>query len=153
MEIREDNLSSQAVQALLIEHQSDMASQSPPESNHTLDRDALIQPGITFWCAWEEDALMGCGALKALGNNEAEIKSMRTSTDHRRKGVGEALLVHIIEQAKQLGYTRINLETGAQAAFKPAIGLYEKFGFTYCGPFAGYLEDPNSVFMTKDLAG
>ena len=76
---------------------------------------------------------------------------MRTINSHRRRGVGRAILSHIIEVARSRAYDRLSLETGSMEAFKPAQRLYESFGFTYGGPFAGYQPDPNSVFMTLEL--
>ncbi len=124
---------------------------SPPESKHALDLEALRKPEITFWSAWEGNELVGCGALQQLDSRHGEIKSMRTSSTHLRKGVAKRVLQHIIEEAKGRGYRRLNLETGSMDAFEPARKLYESFGFQYCKPFSDYSEDPNSVFMTKEL--
>jgi putative acetyltransferase len=128
-----------------------MAIHSPPESIHALDLEALRQPEITFWTIWEGGELLGCGALKELDSRHAEIKSMRTASPHLRKGVAKNLLQHILEEARRRGYIRLSLETGSMAAFEPARQLYAKFGFAYCEPFADYVEDPYSVFMTKEL--
>lgn len=128
-----------------------MALHSPPESIHALNLEGLKKPEITFWSAWEQDELLGCGALKELDRQHGEIKSMRTASAHLRKGVARQVLAHIIEEAKRRGYTRVSLETGSMEAFEPARRLYAGFGFQYCGPFADYTEDPNSVFMTKEL--
>ena len=151
MQIRLDDLSGPEVHALLEEHLRSMAELSPPESVHALDLEALRRPEISFWTAWSDDGLRGCGALKELGPRHGEVKSMRTSSDHRRKGVAKALLDHIILEARKRSYERLSLETGSFAAFEPARRLYESFGFAYCSPFADYREDPNSVFMTKLL--
>jgi putative acetyltransferase len=128
-----------------------MALHSPPESIHALDVAALRQPGITFWTVWESGELLGCGAIKELDSQHGEIKSMRTSSSHLRKGVAKKLLNHILEEASRRGYGRVSLETGSMEAFEPARKLYAGFGFTYCEPFADYVEDPNSVFMTRRL--
>jgi putative acetyltransferase len=111
----------------------------------------LKKPDITFWSAREQDQLMGCGALKDLGSLHGEVKSMRTSSSHLRKGVAKSILAHLIEEAKVRGYRRLSLETGSMDAFLPARKLYENFGFQYCGPFSDYVEDPYSVFMSKEL--
>ena len=103
---------------------------------------------ITFWSAWEDDVLLGCGALKALDETHGEIKSMRTPDAVRRRGAGRAILTHIIAVAKARGYQRLSLETGSMPAFQPAQRLYASFGFEECGPFGEYVADPNSVFMT-----
>lgn len=124
---------------------------SPPESVHALDIESLRSPEITFWSAWEGVELLGCGALKELNLKTGEIKSMRTAKVHRRKGVAAKILDRIIEEAERRGYNYLNLETGSQPEFAPAIALYLGYGFEYCGPFAEYIEDPNSVFMTKKL--
>ena len=151
MHIREDDLTGERTIAFLREHLDNMRAISPPESVHALGLRGLRSPEITFWSAWEEDELLGCGALKALGVKTGEIKSMRTVVAHRGKGVGSKILERILREAKMRGYTSLNLETGSQPEFAPARGLYERRGFGYRGPFAGYTDDPNSVFMTKKL--
>lgn len=151
MRIEVDDLSRPEVLALLGEHLRNMQTLSPPESVHALPLDGLRQPEITFWTAWEGDVLLGCGALKALGPRQGEVKSMRTPDARRRRGAGRAILAHVVATARARGYERLSLETGAMDAFKPAQRLYESVGFTYCGPFGDYTEDPNSVFMTLRL--
>ncbi len=151
MKIIIDDLQHPAIHALLSEHLQNMYELSPPESVHALNLDELRTPDITFWTAWENDVLLGCGALKEIDHNHGEIKSMRTPLAHRRRGAGRAILAHIIEVARRRGYERLSLETGTAEAFKPAQKLYEGFGFTYCGPFGDYTEDPHSVFMTLRL--
>jgi len=153
VEIKIDNIDDRRVIDLLREHLSDMAVHSPPESVHALDIDALRGDDITFWTVWEDNDLLGCGAIKELNAQHAEIKSMRTSAGHLRRGVAKNLLDHILNEAARRGYTRISLETGSMSAFEPAQRLYASFGFAYCGPFADYVEDPYSVFMTRDLTG
>lgn len=151
MHIEVDDLSGAEVHELLREHLRSMALHSPAESMHALDIDALRKPEITFWTAWEDGALLGCGALKELDREHAEIKSMRTSSSHLRKGVAKSLLAHILDEARRRRYTRVSLETGSAEPFEPARRLYARFGFAYCGPFADYVVDPYSVFMTKEL--
>ncbi|HLJ54042.1 MAG TPA: GNAT family N-acetyltransferase [Chthonomonadaceae bacterium] len=151
MNIRVDDLSGPEIRSLLQEHLESMASLSPPESVHALPIEELRQPCVTFWTAWEGDELLGCGALKEHSAQHAEIKSMRTASAHLRKGVARRLLGHIIEEARRRSYLRLSLETGSQEAFEPARRLYTAFGFTECDPFAEYVEDPNSVFMTIGL--
>ncbi|MFB5676634.1 GNAT family N-acetyltransferase [Paenibacillus terreus] len=151
MDIIKDDLSGPDIIALIGEHLQDMHLTSPPESVHALDLDGLKKPEVTFWSVWEENQLLGCGALKKLDPLHGEVKSMRTAARHLRKGVARQMLAHIIEESKGRGYERISLETGSMEAFAPARKLYESFGFEYCGPFADYIEDPNSVFMTKTL--
>ena len=151
MLIRVDDLSGPEIRALLEEHLRHMHEISPPESVHALDLSALRQPDITFWTVWIDNQLAGCGALKEIDPRHGEVKSMRTAVTHRRQGVGRAMLQHVIEQARSRSYERLSLETGSMEAFIPARRLYESFGFTYCGPFAAYSADPNSVFMTRRL--
>jgi putative acetyltransferase len=146
-----DDLSRPQVIGLIAEHLQGMAEDSPPESIHALNLDGLKKPEITFWCAWEDEELLGCGAIKELNKEHAELKSMRTAKKHLRKGVARNILSHIIEVAISRGYKRISLETGSMDSFIPARKLYEDFGFTYCEPFADYILDPNSFFMTKEL--
>jgi putative acetyltransferase len=151
MKIEIGDLQHPAVHALLNEHLQNMYELSPRESVHALNLEKLRVPDITFWTAWENDLLLGCGALKELDQKHGEVKSMRTPIAHRRKGAGRAILAHIIDVAKGRGYERLSLETGTAEAFKPAQRLYESFGFAYCGPFGDYTEDPNSAFMTLRL--
>lgn len=151
MHIRIDDLRGPEIRALLQAHLDSMHEHSPPESVHALDLDALRQPEITFWTAWKGAELLGCGAIKRLDAQHAELKSMRTSTAHLRKGVARALLDHILDAARHKGFTRLSLETGTAAAFAPARQLYTRAGFVECGPFEGYALDPHSVFMTKTL--
>ncbi len=151
MQIKLDPLCGSEIRALLEEHVRNMYEVSPPDSVHVLDLAALQQPEISFWTLWSGEELMGCGALKELSPEHAEIKSMRTATAHRRKGVAEQMLKHLLTVATQRAYKRLSLETGAQDFFKPARRLYARFGFADCPAFEGYVEDPHSVFMTKIL--
>lgn len=151
VEIRRDDLTGPQIRALLEEHLRSMHSLSPPESVHALDLEGLRRPEVTFWTVWSAAGLLGCGALKQIDACHGEIKSMRTVAAHLRNGVGRAMVAHIIAEARRRNYTRLSLETGAQDAFEPARRLYEGFGFSRCGPFEGYAEDPNSVFMTMEL--
>jgi putative acetyltransferase len=153
MDIRVDDLSSPEIIGLLHEHLRSVALHSPPESIHALDLAALCNPDITFWSVWQNSELMGCGAIKELNPRHGEIKSMRTVSLHLRKGVAAKLMHHIIEVAKRRSYERLSLETGSMDAFAPARSLYASFGFKPCGPFANYVEDPYSVFMTREVQG
>lgn len=150
MEIRLDDLSGSEIQALIMNHLKNMMEISP-ESCHALNLDGLKEPGVTVWSVWEGEDLLGCGAMKELDAEHAEVKSMRTADGHLRKGVAKQMMAHIIAEAINRGYRRLSLETGSMDAFKPARIMYEKFGFDYCPPFADYEEDPESVFMTKAL--
>lgn len=152
MNIIEDDLRHPAVQALIAEHLRSMYVQSPPESVHALDLGKLRGPSVSFYTAWDGATLLGCGALQQLDARHGEIKSMRTPEALRGRGAGKAILAHIIEVARWRGYERLSLETGSMDSFIPARRLYESFGFTYCGPFANYREDPYSSFMTLELA-
>ena len=151
MDIRVDDLSGPEIARLLREHLQSMAQHSPPESVHALDLEALRKPEVTFWSVWQSTELMGCGAIKELDSRHGEIKSMRTTSSHLRKGVAARLLRHILEEAKRRSYERLSLETGTAAAFAPAHRLYAGFGFKLCGPFGDYVEDRYSVFMTRKL--
>ena len=151
MRLEVDDLSRPAVHALLSEHLQNMYELSPPESVHALDLAKLRRPDITFWTVWDDGALVGCGALKELDRAHGEIKSMRTPQALRRRGAGRAMLAHILEVARSRKYERLSLETGSGDAFAPTQRLYESFGFTRCGPFADYVLDPHSVFMTLRL--
>lgn len=148
----EGDLDSADVRALLADHSAAMRSQSPPESCHVLDRDELRSPDIRFWSLREGDGeLLGIGALKLIEPGHGEIKSMRTAPGRTRRGVGGAMLRHIIDTARRAGFTRISLETGTTPYFDPAMRLYHSFGFRDCPPFADYREDQFSHYMTLDL--
>lgn len=151
LQIREDDLTGKKIADLLREHLENMYEITPPESVHALDLEALRSPDITFFSAWEGDELLGCGALKELDSRTGEVKSMRTAKAHCRRGVASKILEHIIKEASRRGYDCLNLQTGAKVEFAPARALYTRYGFEYRGPFAGYIDDPNSVFMTKKL--
>jgi putative acetyltransferase len=155
IEIRLDDLASEATQTLIAAHLSGMHEFSPPESVHALDVDSLRHPSVMFWSAWigarQHAAIAGIGALKLLDHERGEIKSMRVADGFRGTGVGRALLRHIVAEARERGLTSLWLETGTTPDFAPARRLYESEGFVECGPFEGYGRDPFSVFMTRAL--
>lgn len=146
-----DDLSSPAIAALLDAHTAELRAISPPESKHAFDIAQLRRPEITMWTVWDEDVLVGCGALQDLGDGHAELKSMRVVSTHTGRGIASTLLRHILGEARARGFTRISLETGSMAFFAPAHRLYARHGFERCGPFGKYVDDPNSVFMTREL--
>ncbi|EIO4106996.1 GNAT family N-acetyltransferase [Vibrio vulnificus] len=151
MEIKVDDLSGGEVIKLLEEHLADMYATSPAESVHALDVEALKSPDITFFSGWVNGELQGCLAIKQLTPCHVELKSMRTSNSSRKSGVATKLLTHALNTAIDKGYRKVSLETGTQQFFQPDRSLYEKFGFTYCEPFADYELDPYSHFMTREL--
>ena len=151
LQIEVDDLSRAAVRRLVGEHLSDMFAESPADSVHALDLDALRKPDVTFWTAWSGPELLACGALKELNPREGELKTMRTSAAARGRGVGAGVLAHLVDEAVARGYERVSLETGTQPYFAAARRLYARHGFVECGPFADYVEDPYSVFMTRTL--
>jgi putative acetyltransferase len=146
-----DDLSGEAVQALVKRHLQGMHETSPPESVHAFDLSKLRQPGVTFWTAWLDGKLAAMGALKRLDPERGEIKSMRVADAYLGRGVGRAMLDHIVAQARAMGLKSLWLETGSAPAFEPALKLYESAGFEYCGPFADYKDDPFSRFMTREI--
>jgi len=117
-----------------------------------LDASGLSAAAVTFWTAWQGDALVGFGALKELDDTHGEVKSMRAAPAARRSGVGRAMLDHIVAEARRRGYARLSLETGTAALHAPAISLYRSAGFVSCEPFADYQESPHNQFMRLDLA-
>jgi putative acetyltransferase len=151
VEIVVDDLSGPEIAAFLDEHVQQMRSITPVESKYALDLDGLRRPEITFWSVRDGGALIGCGAIRRLDADHAEVKSMRTAPARTRGGVASLLLEHIIAEARRLGFTRLSLETGSAEFFLPARRLYEKFGFRYCEPFADYRPGPHNVFMTRTL--
>lgn len=139
------------VLVLLDEHLAEMRATSPPCSVHALEPSGLVGPNMSFYSARDREVLLGCGALKDLGNGEGEVKSMRTTAAARGRGVASALLTRIIGEARDRGYTALRLETGIEDHFIPARAMYTKFGFVPCGPFANYTDDPNSVYLELTL--
>ena len=151
MRIEVDDLSRPAVHELLQEHLANMYELSPPEQVFALDLSKLKSPDITFWTVWDNELLLGCGALKELSPAHGEVKSMRTPARLRGRGAGRAVLSRIIETATRRKYSLLSLETGSHPAFGAAQSLYQSAGFQISGPFAGYKEDPHSVFMELHL--
>ncbi|HJQ04717.1 MAG TPA: GNAT family N-acetyltransferase [Nocardioides sp.] len=151
MQIGTDDPHRADVLALLEEHLEDMYATSPPESVHALEPGELAGPGMRFWTARRDGVLLGCVALKSHDADHVELKSMRTASVARRQGVAAALLEHVLAEARALGASRISLETGVEDYFSPARALYGAHGFVPCAPFADYVSDPNSVFLTRPL--
>lgn len=150
-EIREDDLTGEAVRGLLALHLAGMTANSPPKNSFALDLSGLQAPEVTVWSVWDGDALAGIGALKALGEGAGELKSMRTDPAHLRKGVGRALLEHIIGVARGRGMRRLSLETGSGVAFEPALALYRQRGFVNGAPFADYHASEFNQFLHMEL--
>lgn len=149
IQVRQDDLSSEEVQALIAEHLSGMHSNTPAGQVHALDIERLRAPGVTFWTAWLDGALCGCGALKELNSLSGEVKSMRTRAAFLRQGVGQAILDEIMRTARQRGYTHLFLETGTGPAFAAAHKLYLRNGFAWTGAFGDYTATEFNVFMAK----
>jgi putative acetyltransferase len=139
------------VKALLQRHLEGMHANSPPGSVFALDWSGLQKPEIAFYTLWDCDDLLGCGALKDLGDGTGEIKSMRTADAHLRKGVAARLLDHIIAVAKGRRLSTLFLETGSGPPFEPALALYRKRGFVSCGAFGDYEKSPFNQFMALRL--
>ena len=151
LRIIEDDLSGPEIAALLTLHLAEMHQWSPPESVHAMPLARLRADDVTFWSAWDGARLAGCGALKALDPQHGELKSMRVHPGYRRKGVGRAILEHLLGEARARGYTRVSLETGRPEPFLPARTLYASYGFAECPPFADYVADEFSVCMSRAL--
>ena len=168
LRIDRDDVTDPAVVALLEEHLAELRSISPPESTHALDLAALRADGVDVWVAREavegtdagasdvpdkrSDRPLGCVALTLVEPGHGELKSMRTTAGATGRGVGTALLRHVLDQARARGLARISLETGAEDFFAPARRLYARHGFEVCPPFGRYRPDPLSVFMTRSLS-
>jgi len=151
LHITEGGLDDPRVVALLAGHLARARAETAPGSAHALDLSALRGADVTFWSAWDGDALAGVGALRTLAATHGEVKSMHTAEALRGRGVGSAILRHIIEVARSRGMTRLSLETGSWPYFAAARSLYARHGFVECPPFGDYRADPNSVFMTLAL--
>ena len=139
------------VQALLALHFASMRAQSPPEACHVLPAQRLHAADISFWTLREEGRLLGVGALKELAPDHGEVKSMRTAPEALGRGVGRAMLHHLVREARRRGYDALSLETGSTAEFAAALRLYESEGFVPCGPFGGYVDTPFTRFFTRRL--
>jgi putative acetyltransferase len=146
------DLDDPCILALLELHVARARAETARGSDHALDAAGLSAPDIGFWAAWEQNVLLGVGALKCLSADHGEVKSMHTVESARRRGVGSAILMHIIAEARKRGMTRLSLETGSWKYFVPARSFYGRHGFVECPPFAEYKPDPNSVFMMLDLS-
>ena len=147
----EGNFDNLEVNDLLKKHFIELRSVSPTGSTHVLDIDGLKDPSIKFWSLWENNKLIGCGALKFLEKNHGEFKSIRVADEFRKKGIGERIIEHLIGEAKKLEISKLSIETGAGEFFLPARSLFSKFGFKLCPPFAHYKEDPHSCYYTLNL--
>lgn len=151
MDIRIDDLSGADTRALIAHHHAQMHAQTPAESVHALDVDALRDPAITVWSAWLDGRVAGVAALTQLDAARGELKSFHTADEYLGRGVARALLRRIIADARGRGLTSLWLETGSDDGFVPARALYASEGFVECGPFGGYIDDPLSTFMTRAL--
>lgn len=139
--------------ALLFQrHTADMHADTPPESIHMMDASELDSPAIHFFVARDGGAALAMGAFKQLSDPaHAEIKSMHVLHEARGRGLSKAMLSHVEAMARAAGVSRLSLETGVQPTFIAARALYERAGYAVCGPFEGYSDDPNSLFMSKSL--
>ena len=144
----EGNFDNPEVHEFLINHFIELRSVSPEGSAHVLDIAGLKDPSIKFWSLWEENDLMGSGALKFLDKEHGEFKSIRVHDRFRGEGNGLKIINHLINEAKKLNIKRLSLETGAGDFFLIARKLFEKSGFEPCKPFSHYKDDVNSVYMT-----
>lgn len=152
MDIRTGDTYDPRVIALLDHHVTTARAHTEPGSAHALDLAGLRAPDIAFWTGWDGETLVATGALKVLSPAHGEVKSMHTREAARRRGFAGRMLRHIIGEGRARGMARLSLETGSWDYFKPARALYEAHGFVLCGPFEGYAEDPNSLFLTLDLS-
>jgi putative acetyltransferase len=149
--IVEDDLSSPVVTDLIEFHAAEMRANSPEGACHFLPIDELRHHDVTVWSAWDGGRLAGCGAVQELDQRHGEVKSMRTAPDHLGRGVGRAVLDHIVDVARRRGYERLSLETGTGESFAAAVRLYECSGFSACGPFGSYVDNGFSRFYTRPL--
>ena len=150
-QIFEGELDHDDVRALLSQHFAEMRAGSPPEACHVLPIDGLRDAAIRFFTLREVGVLLGCGALKRLEPGHGEIKSMRTANSALGRGVGKAMLDHLVAAARSEGMTRLSLETGSSEQFSAALRLYEKEGFKGCGPFGNYAATPFTRFFTREI--
>ncbi len=147
----ENNFDHPEVNDLLKKHFIELRSVSPEGSTHVLDIPGLKVPSIKFWSLWNENDLVGCGALKFLDKQHGEFKSIRVADKFRGKGMGEKIISHLIREAKEIGINKLSIETGSGKFFNPARKLFKKFGFKTCKPFAHYKNDPNSCYFDLEI--
>ena len=146
-----DDLAGEAIARLIAFHLSEMRRWSPPDQVHAMPHERLAQPDVAFFSAWQGKELAGCGALKQLAPDHGELKSMRVAPAFLRRGVGEAILLHLMGEANRRGYNRLSLETGKPEPFHAAQALYAKHGFTECAKFGDYLGDDFSLYLSRTL--
>ena len=144
----EGNFNNPEVNELLVKHFIELRSVSPKGSAHVLDINGLKDPVIKFWSLWENDNLIGSGALKFLDKEHGEFKSIRVNDKFKNKGYGLKIINHLIEESKRLNIKRLSLETGAGKFFTPARKLFIRCGFKTCEPFSHYEQDVNSTYMS-----
>ncbi len=151
IKFKKGDFDDQRIISLLDTHLHHARAETAPGSAHALDLTGLQDESVNFWSAWLNDELVGLGAMKGVSDEHYEVKSMHTVGKHRGKGIGTAILKYIEKSAISRGVRRLSLETGSWDYFKPAVALYTRNGFILCGPFGDYVEDTNSIFMTKEL--
>lgn len=151
LRIVEDDLSGEGIRGLVAFHLNEMHKFSPACKVHAMPVERLQEPDVTFWSAWAGDAIVGMGAMKHLAPDHGELKSMRAAPGWRGRGVGEAVVLHLLSEARRRGYARLSLETGRGVAFEPALGLYRKHGFVPCDAFGDYVADDFSTFLSLAL--
>lgn len=139
------------VRALLESHRAFCLSETPPEHSFALDVDGLLEPAVTFVSYRDGETVLGVAAIKELAAAHGEVKSMHTAAQARGRGVGRALLAHLLDTARARGYRRVSLETGTTPGFAAARALYESAGFTPTGPFGGYPQTEDNCFYTRSL--
>ena len=140
------------VRALLERHLSFAAGESPPEAVHALDVERLLDPALVLVSYRDVDRrVLGVGAIKDLGDGHAELKSMHTAAESRGRGIGTAIVAHLLDLARERGWRRVSLETGSQEAFAPARRMYAAAGFVPCDRFGDYPDSPWSTFMTREV--
>ena len=137
------------VRGLLQLHFAEMRGGSPPSACHVLEPDGLRDPAIRFATVREAGELLGCGALRTLAPDHGEVKSMRTAPGALGRGVGRALLRHLVALGREAGMRRLSLETGNSDLFAAANRLYRQEGFVACGPFAGYRPTDFTTFYSR----
>ena len=113
----------------------------------------VARPSGVFLVAWLGGDPVACGGLRALHGapGVGEIKRMYTEPAARRRGVSRAVLARLEEVAGELGYHRLQLETGTPQP--EAIGLYTSSGWHGIEPYGHYKDAPTSRCFAKDLAG
>ena len=137
------------VRVLVAELNETLLALTPPEFCFHMTVEQMAEPTTTLFVARDDGAAVACGALKRHEDGVGEVKRMYTRPSHRGRKIGAALVGQIEALAREEGMNRLVLETGDR--HPAAWTVYERAGFTRCGPVLDYPDSAWSVFYEKSL--